>query len=75
MYRFVIYEIRDREGSDKEKRPKRCKVIVWAIVESFFPISSCFLMLINILLHGYIVIYEIYDREARGDGEKGRLGL
>ena len=32
-------------------------------------------MLINILLHVYIVIYEIYAREARGDGEKGRLGL
>ena len=30
-------------------------------------------MLINILLHVYIVIYEIYDRE--GDGEKGRLAL
>ena len=27
----------------------------------------------SILLHVYIVIYEIYDRE--GDGEKGRLGL
>ena len=74
MYRFVIYEIHDREGSDEEKRPKRCQVIVWAIVESFSHLFV-FLMLINILLHVYIVIYEIYDREAQGDGEKGCLGL